>query len=98
MTYSAEISRWPTGHRASLTVTVSPGNEATLAVNDADGLAADILSFLSNPHQKTVDHSRVGGPLAYMITPSEGGLRISTLHGFIDVPWRWLQTVAQDLG
>ncbi len=66
-------------------------NTASLRVSDADNLAAEINALIAAPSTPDVDK------VSYRLLSTPTGARVTNDKGHIDIPWRWLATVAKHL-
>ncbi|KIN64905.1 hypothetical protein Z946_3799 [Sulfitobacter noctilucicola] len=87
MTFSASTD----GSTATITVTVL-NSTANLKVEDASGLGDQLEALVNDQTAHPIDNSP-----AYMTYPTDTGVRIANRLGQIDIPWRWIMPVANQL-
>lgn len=87
MTFSASID----GSTATITVTVL-NSTANLEVEKASDLADQLDALVNDLSTGPIDRSP-----AYMVYPTDTGVRITNRLGQIDIPWRWIMPVAKQL-
>lgn len=87
MTFSATLS----GTTATI-VLVNLNSTANLKIEGATNLGNELLAFVNDPSTAPVDNTP-----AYQVYPTAEGLRITAIHGHIDLPWRWITPVANAL-
>ena len=87
MTFSATIS-------GGIATIVVDGIEstATLRVENAANLGNELLALVTDPATAPVDHTP-----SYQAYPTETGVRITAIHGHIDLPWRWINAIGNAL-
>ena len=87
MTFSATLSG------ATATIVLNNLNStANLKIEGAANLGDELLAFVTDPSTAPVDNSP-----AYQVYPTDSGVRITAMHGHIDLPWRWITPVANAL-
>jgi hypothetical protein len=87
MTFSASTD----GSTATITVTVL-NSTANLKVESASDLGDQLEALVNDQTAHPIDQSP-----DYMIYPTDTGVRITNRLGQIDVPWRWIMPVANQL-
>lgn len=87
MTFSATLS----GTTATI-VLVNLNSTANLKIEGATNLGNELLAFVNDPSTAPVDNTPT-----YQVYPTAEGLRITAMHGHIDLPWRWITPVANAL-
>ncbi|SEL29933.1 hypothetical protein [Jannaschia helgolandensis] len=87
MTFNAAIS----GSTATITVTTT-ANSTTLRVPNAATLGDQLTALATNPSTAPVDQTP-----DYMVYPTDGGVRVTSGPGQIDIPWRWVMPIASQL-
>ncbi|SFN49853.1 hypothetical protein SAMN04487859_103238 [Roseovarius lutimaris] len=87
MTFSASTD----GSTATITVTVL-NSTANLKVEDATDLGDQLETLVNDQTAHPIDNSP-----AYMAYPTDTGVRITNRLGQIDIPWRWIMPVANQL-
>ena len=87
MTFSATLN----GTTATI-VLVNLNSTANLKIEGAINLGNELLAFVNDLSTAPVDNTP-----AYQVYPTAEGLRITAMHGHIDLPWRWITPVANAL-
>ena len=87
MTFTANLS----GGIATIILT-EINNTANLRVVNAANLGNELLAFVTDTATAPVDKTP-----HYQVYPTPEGLRITTLHGGIDLPWRWINPIGNAL-
>lgn len=87
MTFSASID----GSTATITVTVL-NSTANLKVEKASDLADQLDALVNDFSTAPIDRSP-----AYMVYPTDTGVRITNRLGQIDIPWRSIIPLAHEL-
>ncbi|MGY3436752.1 MULTISPECIES: hypothetical protein [unclassified Marinovum] len=87
MTFSASID----GSTATITVTVL-NSTANLKVENASDLGDQLKALVNDQTAHPIDRSP-----AYMVYPTDTGVRITNRLGQIDIPWRSIISVAHEL-
>lgn len=82
-----------TQHNSTATITVTTiNNTANIKISGATELGDQLHAFATDPSAEPIDHMP-----AYTAYPIDTGVRIGTHNGQIDVPWRWLTSIADQL-
>lgn len=79
------------GSTATITVTVL-NSTANLKVENASDLGGQLEALVNDQTVYSIDNLP-----AYMIYPTDTGVRITNRLGQIDIPWRWMMPVARQL-
>ena len=87
MSYSASLN-------AGIATIVWNGINSTtnLRIEGAANLGDELLAFVADPSTAPVDRSP-----HYQVYPTPESLLITTVHGEIELPWRWITPVANAL-
>ena len=87
MTFSATLD----GNVATITLT---GNNSTsnLKIEGATDLGDQLIAFVTDPSFAPVDNTP-----HYQVYPTDTGVRITAMHGHIDLPWRWITPIGNAL-
>lgn len=87
MTFSATLN----GNVATITL-----NEinctSNLKIEGATSLGSQLIAFVTDPSTAPVDNTP-----HYQVYPTDTGLRVTAIHGHIDLPWRWVQSIGSAL-
>lgn len=76
---------------ATITVTTI-NNMANIKITGAANLGDQLHALATNPSAEPIDNMP-----AYTAYPIDTGVRLATHNGQIDVPWRWLTSIAEQL-
>lgn len=87
MAYKATLD----GSTATITV-VTINSTSNLKITGAANLGEQLNTFATDPSAAPVDNVP-----AYTAYPTDTGVRIATHNGQIDLPWRWIIPVADQL-
>ncbi len=87
MTFTAALD----GSTATITLTGINSN-SNLKIEGATSLGDQLIAFATDPSTAPVDNTP-----HYQVYPTDTGLRITALHGQIDLPWRWITPVGNAL-
>ena len=69
---------------------ITNSSRADLTVNDANSLARDLETILSNPEADAIDRH-------YRVVPSDTGVSVETNQGKFALPWRHILPVLTGL-
>jgi hypothetical protein len=87
MTFSATLN----GNVATITL-----NEinctSNLKIEGATSLGSQLIAFVTDPSTAPVDNTP-----HYQVYSTDTGLRVTAIHGHIDLPWRWVQSIGSAL-
>ena len=67
-------------------------NTANLRVENAANLGDELLALVNDMAAAPVDRSP-----SYQVYPTDTGVRITAMHGHIDLPWRWITPIGNAL-
>ena len=87
MTFTAALD----GSTATITLTGINSN-SNLKIEGAANLGNELLAFVTDPSTAPVDNTP-----HYQVYPTDTGLRVTAIHGHIDLPWRWVQSIGNAL-
>lgn len=87
MTFTAALD----GSTATITLT-GINSTSNLKIESATSLGDQLIAFVTDPSTAPVDSTP-----HYQVYPTDTGLRITAIHGHIDLPWRWVQSIGNDL-
>ena len=87
MTFNAAIS----GSTATITVTTT-ANSTTLRVPNAATLGDQLAAIATNPSAAPVDQTP-----DYLVYATDNGVRVTSGPGQVDIPWRWVMPIANQL-
>lgn len=87
MIYKATLNN----RTATITVTTI-NNMANIKITGAANLGDQLHTIAADPSSAPIDNMP-----AYTAYPIDTGVRIATHNGQIDVPWRWLTSIADQL-
>jgi hypothetical protein len=75
------------------TITLTGINSTSnLKIEGATSLGNQLIAFVTDPSTAPVDSTP-----HYQVYPTDTGLRITAIHGHIDLPWRWITPVSNAL-
>ena len=87
MTFSATLN-------GALATIIVKGIESTasLRVENATNLGDELIAFVTDPATAPVDRTP-----HYQVYGTDTGVRITAMHGQIDLPWRWINPIGNAL-
>lgn len=78
---------------STATITLHQINSTTaLKIEGATGLGEQLTAFITDPSTAPVDNTP-----HYQVYPTAEGLRVTAIHGHIDLPWRWVHSIGNAL-
>ena len=87
MTFTATLN----GNVASITLH-EINNTSSLKIEGATGLGEQLTAFVTDPSTAPVDNTP-----HYQVYSTGTGLRVTAIHGHIDLPWRWVHSIGNAL-